>query len=107
MEARCQRGTGEGGMAEYQVRPWPGWHHSRALSLLAGWCWITETPQGQSCTPALPLPHMRYGRSLLLLAVFDTLGVDAICRPVQPPCPRHECARLFRQRTRQSIPPRQ
>jgi hypothetical protein len=31
-------------------------------------------------TPALPLPHVRYGLSLLLLAVFYTPGVDAICR---------------------------
>jgi hypothetical protein len=34
-------------------------------------------------TPALTLPHVRYGLSRLLLEVFYTPGVDDICRQVQ------------------------
>ena len=30
MEARGKRGQGAGGMDEYQVRPWQGWHHPMA-----------------------------------------------------------------------------
>ena len=72
IEASFQRGKGEVGMDEYQGRTWQGWHHHMALSLLAVWFLITETHRGQSLTPALPLPQVRYGLSLLLLEVFDT-----------------------------------
>jgi hypothetical protein len=33
IEASFQRGKGEAGMDEYQVRTWEGWHHHMALSL--------------------------------------------------------------------------
>src|SRR5262245_53652663 len=83
IEASFQRGKGEVGMDEYQVRTWPGRHHHMAVSLLAVWFLITETHRGQSLAPALTLPQVRYGLSLLLLAVFYTPGVDSICRQVQ------------------------
>jgi SRSO17 transposase len=59
IEARVQRGKGEVGMAEYQGRTWPGWHHPRAVSLLAVWFLIGETHRGQQWTPALTLPPVR------------------------------------------------
>jgi len=57
-------------MDEYQVRTWEGWHHHMALSLMAMWFLISETHRGQQFTPALTLPQVRYGLSLLLLEVF-------------------------------------
>ena len=106
MEASFQRGKGEVGMDEYQGRTWQGWHHHMALSLLAVWFLITETHRGQSLTPALPLPQVRYGLSLLLLEVFYTPGVDSICRQVQRQLQRNELARFYHHRTRKCIPPR-
>jgi SRSO17 transposase len=106
IEASFQRGKGEVGMDEYQVRTWPGWHHHMALSLLAVWFLITETHRGQSLTPALTLPQVRYGLSLLLLEVFSTPGVDSICRQVQRQLQRNELARFYHHRTRKCIPPR-
>jgi len=53
------------------------------LSLMAVWFLIGETHRGQQFTPALTLPQVRYGLSVLLLAVFYTPGVDSICRQVQ------------------------
>ena len=47
LEASFQRGKGEAGMDEYQVRPWEGWHHHLALTLIAVWCLIGETHRGQ------------------------------------------------------------
>ena len=35
IEASFQRGKGEAGMDEYQVRTWDGWHHHMALSLIS------------------------------------------------------------------------
>ena len=83
MEASFKRGKGEVGMDEYQVRTWQGWHHHMALSLMAMWFLIGETHRGQQLTPALTLPQVRYGLSVLLLEVFDTPGLDALCRQVQ------------------------
>ena len=57
-------------------------------------------------TPALTLPQVRYGLSLLLLAVFCPLGVDSICRRVQRQLQRNELARFYHHRTRKCISPR-
>ena len=65
-------------MDEYQVRTWHGWHHHMALSLMAVWFLIGETHRGQQLTPALTLPQVRYGLSLLLLEVFCTSGTQRV-----------------------------
>jgi SRSO17 transposase len=106
IEASFKRGKGEVGMDEYQVRTWQGWHHHMALSLMAVWFLIGETHRGQQLTPALTLPQVRYGLSLLLLEVYCTPGVDYICRQVQRQLQRNESARFYHYRARKHIPPR-
>ena len=106
IEASFQRGKGEAGMDEYQVRTWHGWHHHMALSLLAVWFLIGETHRGQSFTPALTLPQVRYGLSLLLLAVLCPLDMDSICRRVQRQLQRNELTRFYHHRTRKCMPTR-
>jgi hypothetical protein len=106
IEASFKRGKGEVGMDEYQVRTWEGWHHHMALSLMAVWFLIGETQRGQQSTPALTLPQVRHGLSLLLLEVLYTTGVDAICRQVQRQLLRNEAARFYHHRTRKCLPPR-
>ena len=106
IEASFQRGKGEVGMDEYQVRTWQGWHHHMALSLMAVWFLIGETHRGQKLTPALTLPQVRYGLSLLLLEVYCTPGTDYICRQVQRQLLRNESARFYHHRTRKCLPPR-
>jgi SRSO17 transposase len=106
MEASFKRGKGEVGMDEYQVRTWHGWHHHMALSLIAVWFLSGETHRGQQVTPALTLPQVRYGLSLLLLEVFCPSGIDSICRQVQRQLLRNEAARFYHHRTRKCIPPR-
>jgi hypothetical protein len=54
----------------------------RPLVLIAVWFLIGETHRGQQVTPALTLPQVRYGLSVLL-EVCCTSGVDYICRQVQ------------------------
>jgi SRSO17 transposase len=106
IEASFKRGKGEVGMDEYQVRTWQGWHHHMASSLMAVWFLIGETHRGQQVTPALTLPQVRYGLSLLLWQVFCTPGVDSICRQVQRQLLRNESARFYHHRTRKCVPPR-
>ena len=106
IEASFKRGKGEAGMDEYQVRTWQGWHHHMALSLMAVWFLIGETHRGQQVTPALTLPQVRYGLSLLLLEVYCAPGIDSICRQVQRQLMRNESARFYHHRTRKCIPPR-
>jgi hypothetical protein len=104
--ASCKRGTGEVGMDAYQVRTWQGWHHHMVLSLSAVGCLIGTPPRGQQLTPALTLPQVRYGLSLLLLAVCCTPGVAYICRQVHRQVKRNEAARCYHHRTRKCLPPR-
>ena len=93
-------------MDEYQVRTWHGWHHHMALSLMAVWFLIGETHRGQQWTPALTLPQVRYGLSVLLLEVYGTPGTDYICRQVSRQLMRNELARFSHHRTRKCMPPR-
>ena len=106
IEASFQRGKGEAGMDAYQVRTWEGWHHHIALTLIAVWFLIGETHRGQQWTPALTLPQVRYGLSVLLLEVFCTPGIDSICRQVSRQLMRNELARFYHHRARKCIPPR-
>jgi hypothetical protein len=105
IEASLKRGKGEAGMDEYQVRTWEGWHHHMALTLVAVWFLIEETHRGQRWTPALTLPQVRYGLSLLLLEVFCTPSIDYICRQVQRQLVRNELARFYHHHTRNCLPP--
>jgi len=106
IEASFKRGKGEVGMDEYQVRTWEGWHHHMVLTLIAVWFLISETHRGQQWTPALTLPQVRYGLSVLLLETCLTLGVSSICRQVQQQLIRNELARFYHHRTRKCLPPR-
>ena len=77
-----------------------------ALTPIAVWFLISETHRGQQLTPALTLPQVRYGLSVLLMEVFCTPGIDSICRQVQRQLLRNESARFYHHRTRKCIPPR-
>jgi SRSO17 transposase len=48
IEECLQRGKGEAGLGDYQVRTWEGWHHHQALSLLATWFLTQETGRGKN-----------------------------------------------------------
>jgi hypothetical protein len=106
IEESLKRAKGEAGLADYQVRTWEGWHHHMALTLIAVWFLIGETHRGQQWTPALTLPQVRYGLSVLLMEMFCTPGIDSICRHVHRQLMRNELARFYHHRTRTCMPPR-
>jgi SRSO17 transposase len=47
VEEGLQRGKGEAGLSEYQVRTYPGWYHHQALSLIAAWFLVQEARRGK------------------------------------------------------------
>jgi hypothetical protein len=106
IEASFKRGKGEAGMDKYQVRTWEGWHHHMALTLIAVWFLLCETHWGQQWTPALTLPQVRYGLSVLLIEVFCTRSISYICRQVQRQLMRNELARFYHHHARKCMPPR-
>jgi SRSO17 transposase len=106
IEASFRRGKSEAGMDAYQVRTWEGWHHHMALTLIAVWFLIGETHRGQQLTPALTLPQVRYGLSMLLLEGCCALSIASICRHVQRQLLRNELARFYHHRTRNCLPPK-
>ena len=106
IDASCKRGKGKVGMDAYQVRTWQGWHHHMALPLMAAWFLLGETHRGQQWTPALTLPHVRYGLRVLLREVLYTPGADSICRQGQRQLQRNESAIFYHHRPRKCLPTR-
>jgi SRSO17 transposase len=106
IKASFKRGKNEVGMDEYQVRTWEGWHHHMTLALISLWFLIGETHRGQQETPALTLPQVCYGLSVLLLEVFCTPSIPYICRQVHRQLLRNEMARFYHHRTRKCLPKR-
>ena len=51
VEECFDRGKGEAGMADYEVRNWVGWHHHQTLSLLASWFLNVETRRAEKKDP--------------------------------------------------------
>ena len=47
VEECLKRGKSEAGLGDYQVRNWLGWHHHRALSLIATWFLVVEAGRGK------------------------------------------------------------
>src|SRR5262249_4297918 len=106
IEASFKRCKGEAGVDAYQGRPWGGWQHHMTLTLIAGWVLMSGNHRGEQLPPALSLPPVRYGLSMLLLEVFCTPGMDSICHQVQRQLLRNALARFYHHRTRKCIPPR-
>jgi SRSO17 transposase len=51
IEECFDRGKGEAGMGDYEVRNWTGWHHHQTLSLLASWFLNVETRRAEKKDP--------------------------------------------------------
>ena len=47
IEECFDRGKGEAGMGDYEVRNWIGWHHHQTLSFIASWFLNVETRQAE------------------------------------------------------------
>lgn len=47
IEECFERGKGEAGMADYEVRNWTGWHHHQTMSLIASWFLNVETRRAE------------------------------------------------------------
>jgi SRSO17 transposase len=55
IEECFERAKGEAGLADYQVRNWPGWHRHQTLSLLAAWFLTEETRRKKNHDPRVDL----------------------------------------------------
>jgi SRSO17 transposase len=53
IEECLKRAKGETGLADYQVRTWPGWHHHQTLSLIATWFLTKEARRGKNLDPCV------------------------------------------------------
>jgi SRSO17 transposase len=82
IEGCLERAKGEAGLADYQVRNWPGWHRHMTLSLLAAWFLNEETRRGKKRDPGA-----------------DVAATEAADRGADRGVVRH-------QRTGQAMPPR-
>jgi SRSO17 transposase len=53
IEECLERGKGEAGLGDYQVRTWTAWHRHQTLSLLAAWFLNQETRRGKNPDPSV------------------------------------------------------
>jgi SRSO17 transposase len=51
IEECLRRAKSEAGLADYEVRNWPGWHHHQSLSLIATWFLVMESRRGKKMDP--------------------------------------------------------
>ena len=56
IEECIERGKSETGLADYEVRCWPGWYHHQTLSLIAAWFILSETRRGKKMDTGDYLP---------------------------------------------------
>ncbi len=56
IEECIERGKSETGLADYEVRSWPGWYHHQTLSLIAAWFILSETRRGKKMDTGDYLP---------------------------------------------------
>ncbi len=57
IEECLQRGKGEAGLSDYEVRTWEGWHHHQTLALIATWFLTQEKRRGEKQFPVLVGPQ--------------------------------------------------
>jgi SRSO17 transposase len=81
IEECLERAKGEAGLADYQVRNWPGWNRHQTLALLAAWFLTEETRRGKNRDPRA-----------------DLAAVEAVDRGTDRGLPG-------RQRTEHAVPP--
>jgi len=61
IEECIQRGKSETGLADYEVRGWPGWYHHQVLSLIAAWFVLTENQRGKKIHSGVDVPTNQDG----------------------------------------------
>ncbi len=97
IEECLERAKGEAGLADYQVRNWPAWHHHQTLALMAAWFLNQETRREKNPDPradVTTIPTVDRG--------LDR-GAPQHERPIRAMPPRHALATSKRAGT--AIPP--
>lgn len=89
IEECLQRAKSETGLADYEVRTWPGWHHHQTLSLLASWFLLREAQRGKkigTCSYRSP-STTRSGE--VAPSILRLLAARTYRTGVRPPTPAH------------------
>jgi SRSO17 transposase len=61
IEQCFQRAKSETGLADYETRSWPGWHHHQTLAILASWFLVVERLRGEKINPGTHAPTSPHG----------------------------------------------
>jgi SRSO17 transposase len=105
IEECFQRGKSEAGMADYEVRTWSGWHHHQTLSMIATWFLVTESLEGKAVAPAVTVPLIRLGLSLLLREAVGHYDPERIARCCTRRTTRVALARFYAWKKRGRLAP--
>ena len=105
IEECLERAKGEAGLADYQVRNWPGWHRHQTLSLLAAWFLTEETRRGKNPDPGADVAA---AQELIAGLIEYHLGIHHPCfrcRRSTRWLRRNEQVRLYAHHSRNVLPP--
>lgn len=105
IEECFQRGKGEAGMADYEVRTWQGWHHHQTLSMIASWFLVRESLRGKRVAPALTVPLIRAGLALLLAEACGEYPPERVARLCTRRMRRTALARFYAWKKRGRLAP--
>ena len=106
IEECIQRGKGEAGLADYEVRNWIGWHHHQTLSLLASWFLNVETRRAKKKTPAITFHQVRLGIASILRVELECDIPRVVKWRTEQRLLRNQLARLYHWKRHNRLPPK-
>ena len=106
IEECFDRGKGEAGMADYEVRNWTGWHHHQTLSLVASWFLNVETRRAEKKTPAMKFNQVRHCIASIIRIAFQCDSPHVVNHRTTQRLLRNQYARLYHWHSRNRLPPR-
>jgi SRSO17 transposase len=106
IEDCLQRAKSEAGLAHYEVRSWSGWYHHQTLSLIATWFLVVESLRGKALAPAITVPQIRAGLSLLIAEARGGYDPERVARAVSRRLRRNELARFYHWKRRNLLAPK-
>jgi len=105
IEECFDRGKGEAGMGDYQVRNWVGWHHHQTLSLVASWFLNVETRRAEKKTPAITFNQVRVAVASIIRGVYECDSPRVVSARITKRLIRNQHAKLYHWRNHKRLPP--
>ena len=106
VEECFDRGKGEAGMADYEVRNWVGWQHHQTLTLLASWFLNVETRRAEKKTSAMTLNQVRRNMASIIRVTYECDSPRVVNHRTTQQLARNQLAKLYHWQRHKKRPPK-